>query len=641
MSNGSPKPPIRDYLAERRLLLTRLAIIGGIMLVLLGLVVGRLYYLQIQRYGYYAGRSTANRTRVQPVAPVRGLIYDRNGRLLAGNRPSYSLVITPDDVPDLKRTLKRLTRLVGLDRYDIKRFRRKMHTEPGFRAIPICLNLGPRQVDRFEVNRQNFPGVDIKAGLTRYYPLGAAAAHVVGYVGSITQRELSHVSASQYQGTDRFGKTGVELSYQNLLHGLPGSRTVEVNAEGRPLHKLGYKPPHSGDNLYLTLNAQLQKAAYNAMGKQSGAVVALNPSTGAILAMVSTPSFNPGLFVNGISEKNYLKLNDDPRQPLFNRDIHGQYPPGSTIKPAMALAGLDTDGGKYIHPRFDPGYYRLPGHSHVYHNWNPNGFGHVDLHRAIELSDDVYFYSLAHDLGIDRIHAFLSKFGLGRPTGVDLPNEASGILPSRAWKKRTQGHIWYPGDTLNTGIGQGYLSVTPLQLALMVSRIATHGKGARPHILYATQNPVTGKIKRAPIHRLPPIKLNNPHDWQRVISGMHAVINNPHGTAHEISYGLTFSAAGKTGTSQLGDAGVPADANKPQSQLPRRLRDDALFISFAPVNHPRIAVAVMVEHGGYGAAAAAPVARHVMNAYLGPHGVAPPLKQAANAGGKSGSGRAS
>lgn len=635
MKKPSNKQRLRDYAAERTTLIFRLVIAGVAVLVLFGLVVGRLYDLQIREHHYYSTASTNNRTRIRAVPPVRGLIYDRNGRLLAENEPSYSLVVTPDKVKNLSRTLKRLGRLIHLDSYDIKRFKKLDASEPGFRHIPLRLNLSAKEVDRFIVNRQLFPGVNIKAGLTRYYPLGAATAHVVGYVGSINQRELSHVNAKQYQGTDRYGKTGVEHSFQALLHGSPGKRTVEVNAQGRVLKRLGYKPPHSGENLYLTLDARLQKVAFKAMGKQSGAVVALKPRTGAILAMVSTPSFNPGLFVNGISEKNYLKLNNNPQRPLFDRAIQGEYPPGSTIKPVIALAGLNTDGGKYIHPRYDPGWYKLPGHSHIYHNWNPNGFGHVNLHKAIEMSDDVYFYSLAHDLGIDQIHDFLAKFGLGRPTGVRLPNESSGILPSRAWKRRTQGHVWYPGDTLNTGIGQGYLSVTPLQLAQMVSRIAMHGKGARPHILYAKQNPVTGKITQTPIHYLPPIKLHNPNDWNRVINAMHAVINNPHGTAHEIGYGLTFSAAGKTGTSQLG---LSADTNTPESQLPRRLRDDALFVCFAPVNHPKIAVAVLVEHGGYGAQAAAPIARKVMNAYLGPNGILHPTQQATQDTGKSANG---
>lgn len=626
---------MRDFFVERRLLLFRLGLAGVFVLLLSGLLMGRLFYLQIDQHDYYSTRSYDNRMRVQMAPPVRGLIYDRNGGLLAENLPSYSLVVTPDQVPDLKKTLKRLSRLVHIDSYDLKRFHERAASEPGFRPVPLRLNLSEQEVARFEVNRQDFPGVNIQAGLTRHYPLGAAAAHLVGYVGSITQRELSRVNAKAYQGTDHYGKTGVERRYEKILHGSPGSRIVEVNAEGRSLRQLDYNRPHSGDNLFLTIDAKLQMTAFKAMGNQSGAVVALNPQNGAILAMVSKPSFNPELFVNGISEKNFKALNDNPRRPLFNRAIHGRYPPGSTIKPVMALAGLNTDGGKYIHPRYDPGWYKLPNNSRIYHNWNPRGFGRVDLHKAIEVSDDVYFYDLAHDLGIDRIHAFLSKFGLGRPTGVDLPGEVSGILPSRAWKRRTQGHIWYPGDTLNTGIGQGYMSVTPLQLALMVGRVAARGKGGRPHILYATQNPVTGKVTPAPIHPLPPIKLDNPNDWQRVIDGMHAVIASPHGTEHGISHGLTFTAAGKTGTAQIGGNTNPGDADTPQRDLPRARRDNALFISFAPVDRPRIAVAVLVEHGGYGAQAAAPIARKVMNAWLGPDGLAPKPKQASLSQGSS------
>lgn len=612
---------IRDHFAERRLFLFRLGIAGAFIVVLVGLVVGRLYYLQCARHKYYAAQSVADARRIEPVVPVRGLIFDRTGRLLAGNRPSYSLVITRDEVGNLDHTLARLRKLLPINASDLKRFRTRAADSPAFRAVPLLLQMSQKEVARFAVNRQRFPGVRIQAGLTRFYPLGPVAAHVVGYVGSITQRELSRVNASDYRGTERFGKTGVELGYQKLLHGAPGSRSIEVSPDGRKLRQVAYKPPRSGDDLYLTLDARLQQVAYKAMGKQAGAVVALDPQTGGILAMVSTPSFNPGLFVNGISEKDFRRLQDDPRRPLFDRAIDGQYPPGSTIKPVIALAGLNTDGGKYIHPRFDPGWYKLPGHARIYHNWNPRGFGHVNLHKAIELSDDVYFYSLAHDLGIDRIHAFLARFGLGRPTGVDLPGESSGILPSRAWKRRTQGRVWYPGDTLNTGIGQGYLSVTPLQLAQVAARIATRGRGTRPHILYAVRNPNTGKVTRAPVHRLRPILLRDRSSWRRVISGMRAVIANPRGTAHEIGRGLTFSAAGKTGTSQLSDAPQGKDATLSESKLPRHLRDDALFICFAPVRHPQIAVAVLVERGGYGAAAAAPVARKVMNAWLGPQGL--------------------
>lgn len=613
---------IRDHFAERRLFLLRLGIAASLVVVLLGVVVGRLYYLQCSRHRYYAGQSHADGRRIEPVSAVRGLIFDRTGRLLAGNRPSYSLVITPDETHNLQGTLARLHKLLPISASDLARFHARLSDVPAFRGVPLLLQMSPKEVARFAVNEQRFPGVHIRAGLTRYYPLGPAAAHVVGYVGSITRSELKHVDAVHYRGTEHFGKTGVELGYQKLLHGLPGVRAIEVAPDGRKLRQISSKPSRGGDDLYLTLDARLQQVAYQAMGRQSGAVVAMNPRTGAILAMVSTPSFNPGLFVNGIGEKAFRRLRANPRQPLFNRAIAGQYPPGSTIKPFMALAGLNYAGGRYIHPRFDPGWYKLPGHPKVYHNWNPHGFGHVDLHKAIELSDDVYFYSLAHDLGIDRIHAFLARFGLGRTTGVDLPGEHSGILPSRKWKRRARGQPWYPGDTLNAGIGQGYLSATPLQLAEAVSRIAMRGGGARPHILYAVRNPNTGKVTRMPIHHLPHIVDHGRHAWRRVISGMRAVIESPRGTAHQIAHGLSFPAAGKTGTSQLG-AALPSDAsNATESNLPRRLRDDALFICFAPVRHPKIAVAVLVEHGGYGAAAAAPVARKVINAWLGPDGLA-------------------
>ncbi len=612
------------------MLLFRLGLAGIFVLALCAVLITQLYRLQIRQHGYYTAQSKDNRMQAQVVAPVRGLIYDRNGRLLAENLPSYSLVATPAQVPDLRDSLKRLSRLLNLKPSDIHRFRSRKAREPAFRSVLLLPDLSQIELARFEVNRQDFPGFDIQAGLTRHYPLGPVMAQVVGYVGRIDRQELSRVKAKAYRGTDYFGKTGVEHFYQALLHGGPGSRIEEVNAQGRDLRQIAYNAPHSGENLYLTLSTKLQKTAFDALGGESGAVVALAPRTGAILAMVSKPGFNPDWFVNGISEKKYQALLHNSRQPLFNRAIKGRYPPGSTVKPAIALTGLHTDGGKYIHPRYDPGWYQLANSTIVFHSWKQGGFGRVNLEKAIEVSDDIYFYDLAHDLGIDRIHGFLSKLGLGRPTGVDLSHEGSGVLPSRKWKRQTIGHGWYPGDTVNAGIGQGYMSVTPLQLALMVSRIAMRGKGARPHILYATQDPVTGKITRAPIHPLKPIKFENPHAWQRVVDGMKAAINNPHGTAHGISHGITYTAAGKTGTSEVGPPRPAKYAHTRQSQLPRRYRDDTLFIAFAPVEHPRIAVAVIVEHGGFGAAAAAPIARQVMDAYLGPGGVVKPLEKTAD-----------
>lgn len=614
---------MRDPKAERRLILWRIAIAGLFIVVIVGVVIARLYYLQIQRHGYYTTRSRHNRMQVQVIPPKRGLILDRNGQVLAENEPTYRLVVTPEQVKDMQKNLQRLSRLLDITPAEIRHFRERMKRERPFDAIPLKFNLSRKNTARFEVHRQEFPGVDIRAGLARYYPQGAATAHVVGYLGSISQAELSQVSPSVYRGTELYGKTGVELSHEKMLHGYPGSRIVEVNAEGRKLRQVKSTPPQSGRNLYLTLDTRLQKVAVNAMGDQNGAVVALNPNNGAILAMVSKPSYKPQLFVSGLSSKQYSALINNPQRPLFNRTLQGRYPPGSTIKPFIALAGLNTDGGKPIHSRYCPGWYKLPNSSLVFHGWQRGGHGWVDLHEAIEKSCDIYFYKLAHDLGIRHIHDFLARFGMGQKTGVDLPDEAKGVLPSPAWKRATQGASWYPGDTLNTGIGQGFVLVTPLQLATMTARLATRGHGARPHILKAWQDPATGKMTPVDIHPFPPIKLNSPKAWKRVIHGMRAAVNSPHGTAHQVGQHLSFKAAGKTGTAQVISHSGPDRGVTNQNDLPPRLRAQALFISFAPVEHPRIVVAVIVEHGGYGSVAAAPVARKVLNAWLGPDGIAP------------------
>ncbi|RJS94644.1 penicillin-binding protein 2 [Salinisphaera sp. Q1T1-3] len=608
---------IKNHAAERRLFVIRTVVACGLLTLLIGLLFARIYYLQVYKHGYYETRSQDNRMRMAVVPPVRGLIFDRDGQLLANNRPAYQLEIVPEQVKGtVRQTIDRLGRIVDISDADRERFFSRLNQTPSFRGTPIKLSLTQAEVARFEVNREQFPGVDIRAGLTRHYPLGKYAAHIVGYVGGITERDLSNVDKKRYRGSSHIGKSGVELAYESALHGYPGSRVVETNASGRALRQLDETPAKAGDSLILTLDSGLQKAAYNALGDKDGAVVALDPQNGGVLALVSKPGYNPDLFVDGISHANYAKLISDPHKPLYNRALQGQYPPGSTIKPVMAIGALETgviDPDKKV---WCPGYITLPGSDHHYRDWKRSGQGWINLTQAIERSSDVYFYKLGMKLGIDDIHRYGSMFGLGHKTGIDLPRENAGIMPSREWKRGNRGQPWYPGETLITVIGQGYTTSTPLQLASMVSEIAERGHAYRPHVLKATKNPQSGEVTPYKPEALPPIQLKDERHWNTVINAMRGVIDNPHGTAHHyVGMNLKYPIAGKSGSAQV--AGLPQNEVAPDlASIPYKLREHALFIAFAPIEHPKIAVAVLVEHGGGGSSVAGPIAREVIDHYL-------------------------
>lgn len=621
---------IKNHAAERRLFLLRTGVAAIGIAVLVIVLLSRMAYLQVMRHSYYETRSKDNRMRVQVVPPVRGLIYDRNGVVLADNLPAYRLEIVPEQVEDLEMVLARLGRIVEIREADRERFFDRVAKTPRFRGVPIRLNLSQREVARFEVNRGDFPGVEIRAGLTRRYPLGEVAAHLVGYVGGITAQDLMRVEEKRYRGSNHIGKSGVEYSYESRLHGEPGSRVVETNAAGRALRELEMKRPIAGESLYLTIDARLQRAAYEALGEQDGAVVAMNPETGGLLAVVSKPSFNPELFVDGISHKKYKRLLSDPHKPLFNRALQGQYPPGSTVKPVMALAGLETDQIKADKQVWCPGYITLPGSNHRYRDWKRSGHGWVDMPEAIYRSSDVYFYKLALKLGIDNIHRYGALFGLGTRTGVDLPRENSGIMPSRAWKHGARSQPWYPGETLNTIIGQGFMTTTPLQLAQMTSRIAERGAGYRPHVLSASKSPGDATIQRNAPTPLEPIQLKDPAHWEVVINGMRQVVHHPRGTAfYYVGQNLEYSIAGKSGSAQVTKL-AQNQAAPDIEDVDRQFRDHALFIAFAPIDDPKIAVAVLVEHGGGGSSVAGPIARQVIDAF---RAQAPVLQAAAGVGG--------
>lgn len=611
------RTPIRNTWLEQRQFTLRVLIAGAMALLLLLAVAARLYYLQVLNHSHYVTLAEGNRLRTEPVTPPRGLIYDRNGVLLAENRPSYELDITPEQVPNLKATLAALGKVVEIRPQDIKQFDDLLKTKRPFQPLPIRTNLSDTEVARFAADRQNFPGVDIRATLSRYYPLGSAVAHVIGYTGIISQQELTTLDPAQYSSTSQVGKTGIEGSYENLLHGSVGTRIVETDAQGRQVRVVSYTPPVPGKNLYLSIDVRLQEAAEQALGQNSGAVVAIDPRNGEVLALVSAPSFDPNLFVSGISPADYAKLNSDPKRPLFNRALRGQYPPGSTIKPFLALAALDYNVMDPFKNLMCPGYLYVPPNPHPYRGWKRGGHGLIDMPNAITQSCDVYFYTVALKLGIDRIHKYLTtQLGFGEPSGIDLTGERDGVVPSPQWKRATLHQPWYLGDLVIVGIGQGYLLVTPLQLADGVAAISMRGKRFVPHLLHAIGNPLSGVITDNAPHALPPVQETYPNAWNIIVGAMENVVATWEGTAHNISIGAKYTIAGKTGTAQVHAKRLGVFGETPEDELPYKWRDNALFIAFAPVDNPQIAVAVEVDHGGGGATAAAPIARKVMDEYL-------------------------
>ncbi|MCB1824461.1 MAG: penicillin-binding protein 2 [Candidatus Competibacteraceae bacterium] len=611
-ATGEPLVREKDNTAESELFYRRALVV--LFAVFLGFltVAGRLVYLQVLNHERFTTLSENNRVRLQPLPPTRGFIYDRNEVLLADNLASYHLEITREQVKDLDTTLAALRQHIELTDADIERYRKLARRAPPYTGVPLRFRLTDEEIARLAVDLYRLPGVDIKADLTRRYPLGPLAVHVIGYVGRINEDELRRLDSGQYSGSTHIGKTGVERSYEDLLHGHTGWQQVETNAEGRPLRVLSRTPPVPGQHIYLSIDVRLQAVAEKALEDYNGAIVALDPRNGEILALASQPTYDPNPFVNGIDFASYRLLNTSKDRPLLNRALRGIYPPGSTIKPLMALAGLEYGEVNRYSGVFCPGFYRLPGSSHKFRDWRRGGHGSVSMDRAIAQSCDVYFYNLAFNLGIDRMHEFLDRFHLGRPTGVDLPGEKSALLPSQEWKRRVHKRSWFVGDTISAGIGQGYFLATPLQLAHATAVISQHGTDFKPRVLLATEDPGT-RIKTPEAPRpLPPVTLKNPQFWNTVIAGMIHVVEG--GTAHRIGAGAKYRIAGKTGTAQVFTVGQNERYNA--RRLARHLLDHALFVAFAPADDPRIAVAVIAEHGGGGSKTAAPMARKVMDAYL-------------------------
>jgi penicillin-binding protein 2 len=605
---------LKDHFLEYRLFTNRAIILlvfcGGLLVALFS----RLFYLQVIAHDHFTTLSEDNRVKLQAIPPNRGLIYDRNGILLADNLPSYRLEITAEQVDNMKTTLAELAKIIDIREADRIRFEKLLRNKPRFEAVPLRFHLSDEEVARFSVNRYRFPGVDIQAGLARHYPLGKLAVHALGYVGRIDENALKYLDPSNYNGTTHVGKIGIEKSYESVLHGKVGVQQVETTAQGRVLRVLQRTPPVAGRNLYLTLDSRLQDAAEKAFGDYTGTAIALDPRNGDVLALVSMPTYDPNPFVNGIEQADYQALKDDENQPLFNRALRGQYPPGSTIKPFMGLAGLELGITTARSTTYCPGFFMLPGSSHKYRDWKHGGHGTVNLVSAITQSCDVYFYDLALSMGIDRIHSYLSHFGFGKLTNIDLLGELPGLLPSAQWKRERRNQPWFPGETLITGIGQGFFLATPLQLATATATLANRGQRIRPSIVRAEQEagstallPHTPQIEET-------VSVSDPKNWDTVINAMIDVVNSAHGTARHIGLNSRYKIAGKTGTAQV--FGLKQEERYDAKHIEEKLRDHALFIAFAPADDPKIAVAVIVEHGGAGSSVAAPIARAIMDSYL-------------------------
>ena len=626
---------IKDLWREQRIFDRRALFASAVMVLLLLALLGRLYLLQVRRHDYYSALSQENRVRTEPIPAARGLIMDRYGEVIASNQPTFQLELVPDEVPDLEGSLRRLAKLGLLQAEDIPELIRTIRSRRRFDSVPIKLHLSQEEVARFAVRRYEFPGIDIKPRQARWYPDGSLAVDAIGYVGTISVQDLKHINAAAYAGTAVIGKTGVEAAYEKQLHGTNGYRQFLVDADGRPVQRPGVfakdletKTPVPGDDVILSLDLKVERLAESLLKGHDGAVVALNPWNGDVIAMASNPSFDPNLFARGIDEKEYRALVDDPRQPLFNRALRAELPSGSTIKPALALGAM-TDGVINPHERVLAAYtYHLPGSGHLFHNAMHEYCGQMTMRTAIIMSCDVYFYRLAHLMGIDRISAWLPQFDFGRRTGIDIPGELRGLVPSRAWKATHFGNPaqrgWFPGDTVILGIGQGYFLTTPLQLAHYTAILATRGLNFRPRLVTGIRDPRTGKI-----HWKRPVLQGNltqisADSWKVVTQAMVGVTTKPRGTAYWQLRDSSYPIAGKTGTAQLVSEQAKGASNEGSYHAKGtlvKLRDDAWFIAFAPADNPRIAVAVLDEHAGWGSTGAAPIARKVMDAYLlGPDG---------------------
>jgi penicillin-binding protein 2 len=603
--------PISDVSRHPVLGRSRLVVAGILIVTLTVVLIERLYFLQIVEHVRYRALSIENRFDLLPVPPVRGMIYDRYGEVLAENHAVYELEVVPEQVRDMASLMTWATQSLSLTERDRKKFDKRLHGRASFERILLKSGLSEEQAARFAVNQYRFPGVALRGRLRRSYPLGHVTAHVVGYVGRISDKDLDAKERSRYRGVAHIGKLGIESYYEGNLLGRIGYEQVETNAHGRVVRTLAREPAISGNHLHLTLDSRLQKVVRNELAGHRGAAVVLEPHTGEILAFVSMPDYDPNLFAKGIDQVRYTALLQDSNKPLLNRALYGRYAPGSTLKPILALAGLEHT----IDPRRRvkcPGFFALKEGGRVYRCWRKQGHGAVNLKEALEQSCDTYFYQLGLTLGISGISEALTTFGFGKQTGIDLASEPDGLIPTALWKQRRHGTPWYPGDTLNASIGQGYILSTPLQLAAATAALANRGRLVRPHLLRGVEDPETGEIQR-PAEQVTEVGLGDASQYERVIEGMMAVMHGSQGTARRAGQQLSYRIAAKTGTSQL--VSLPQDGEAAKD-IPERLKDHALFIAFAPAERPRIALALVIENGGSGGKIAAPMARRIFDYYF-------------------------
>lgn len=606
-----PKPiPLKDHDTEKRLVNKRLIACAALVLAISCTLVGRLYFLQVTEFDYNSTVSENNRVHVLPIPPERGFIYDRNGVLLADNQPSFNMTLTRERAGDAANVLDSVISILHLPAEERAVFAKAMkQARHPFEPSTLLYDLTEEQIALLAVNQYRLPGIDVEAQFVRHYPQGNHFAHSVGYVGRINEKETKQLDPTQYRGTQSIGKTGIERFYEPELHGKVGFEEVETNAQGRVMRVLRHTDAVPGKNIVLSLDIKLQEAAEEALGDRRGSIIAIDPKTGEVLAMVSKPSFDPNLFVTGISSRDYSGLRDSIDKPLFNRALRGLYAPGSTIKPEVAIAGLDSGVISASTRVFDPGYFQLPNVDHKYRNWNHSGDGWVDLNAAIMRSNDTYFYDLASKLGIDRLHDYLSMFGVGQKVSLDMFEESSGLMPSREWKRSTRRQAWYPGETVILGIGQGYMQVTPLQLAQATALIANKGVWNRPHLART--------IDGAPPvdeHPMPNIVLHDPKEWEQVNHAMQLVMHDARGIAWASATGAQYRIAGKSGTAQV--VAIKQGERYNRLKTAERNRDNALFVGFAPAEDPQIVISVMIENGEAGGRVAGPVVRKVMDAWL-------------------------
>ena len=620
--------PIKDHHSERQLFVGRTILAAVISALLLGIVIARLVQLQVIDYELFAEKSQGNRVRMEAVPPIRGLIFDRKGRAIAQNLPAYQLELVPEQVDDIDDTLRRLAALGLIEETDIPKFKGLSRSGPRFQPVTLKFRMTEEEIAGFAVQRPRFPGVDFRPRLVRHYPDGPAVAHAVGYVGAISTNDLQRLEPARYAGTSHTGKTGVESTFESDLHGYAGYQHLITNARGRKVPNKSSdlldalpdnQAPSPGSNVYLSLDLDLQITAMRALEGRRGAVVALDPWSGEILALVSAPSFDPNQFAVGMTTRQFGELQNNPDRPLFNRALSGAYPPGSTIKPMLALAALETGATNLTRKTFCVGYFMLPNTTHRYRDWKPEGHGSMDLHDAITQSCDVYFYEISGAIGVNNMHDYLDRFGLGKRAGIDIGGEHAGLVPSTEWKKAAfsnpDDQRWYDGETVIASIGQGYMLATPLQLADAAAAMATRGVRYKPHLVAAVENPISGERRLIPPQQLPAVEISNDFYWENVVEAMHDVMQGTHGTARAVGMGAPYMMAGKSGTAQV--VSIAQDEEYDEEELEERQRDHALFIAFAPLDNPRIAVAVIVENGSSGSSVAAPIARAIMDQYLG------------------------